>query len=287
MVTGPAFVILRFIVSSALYIFDIHMTNSFTPLFIPKHFIILFIVGTILSFSTIVSAQTASSQTSVIDSNQIYTAVEVEPRPFGGLPEFYQFLSNNLRYPPKDLRNNIHGKVFVQFVVEKTGRLIDFKIIKAPSNTIADETLRVLKISPRWLPGIQNGHPVHVQYTIPITFNLDHESGLKKEFSELDNYLRANLKYPENASVGIVVAELSINDGHISKDINFIEKVSGLDRFVKNTLKNYENKLDVPSGKYLIAFHFCTRQQTPDEKLIFKLRTYDNFLGDIYVVDAK
>jgi protein TonB len=103
------------------------------------------------------------------DPNQIFTAVENEPK-FKG--DFGAYLSRNIRYPAVDKENNVQGKVFVQFVVEKDGSLTDIKVLRSPDESLGDEAVRVLKASPRWTPGIQNGKPVRVMYTVPISFTL-------------------------------------------------------------------------------------------------------------------
>jgi len=63
----------------------------------------------------------------------------------------------------------------MQFVVERDGSLTDIKALRAPTQAMADEATRVLKASPKWTPGIQNGRPVRAQYTIPINFTLNEE----------------------------------------------------------------------------------------------------------------
>lgn len=103
------------------------------------------------------------------DPNQIFTAVENEPK-FKG--DFGAYLSKNIHYPSVDKENNVQGKVFVQFVVEKDGSLTDIKVLRSPDESLGDEAVRVLKASPRWTPGIQNGKPVRVMYTVPISFTL-------------------------------------------------------------------------------------------------------------------
>ena len=103
------------------------------------------------------------------DPNQIFTAVEKEPT-FPG--DFGAYLGRNIRYPAVDKENNVQGKVFVQFVVERDGSLTDIKVLRAPDESLGDEAVRVLKASPHWKPGIQNGKPVRVMYTVPISFTL-------------------------------------------------------------------------------------------------------------------
>ena len=68
--------------------------------------------------------------------------------------------------------NGINGKVYVQFVVTKTGEVNDIKVIRGIGGGCDEEAVRVLKAAPSWKPGIQNGRSVRVQYTMPIFFQL-------------------------------------------------------------------------------------------------------------------
>lgn len=60
----------------------------------------------------------------------------------------------------------------MSFVVDKTGSLEDIKVLRGVEKSLDDEALRILKTSPKWKPGIQNGRPVKVAYTMPIFFQL-------------------------------------------------------------------------------------------------------------------
>jgi protein TonB len=104
--------------------------------------------------------------------NQVFTAVEVEPVPKGGLEAFYKFLGDKIKYPSAAKEAGTQGRVILQFVVEKDGSLTDIKVMREPGNGLGDEATRVLKLAPKWTPGIQNGKPVRVQYTIPVNFSL-------------------------------------------------------------------------------------------------------------------
>jgi protein TonB len=110
------------------------------------------------------------------DVNKVYEAVEQEPTFPGGPDAFNKFLSNTIKYPAVDRENNVTGKVYVSFVVEKDGSLTDIKAIRGPSETEKDEAIRGLKKSPKWKPGIQNGRPVRVLYTIPVNFTLNSDN---------------------------------------------------------------------------------------------------------------
>jgi periplasmic protein TonB len=106
------------------------------------------------------------------DPNKIFTAVEKDPAFKGGIDKFYAYLQKNMRYPAVAKENNVQGKVFVTFVVERDGSLTDIKVVRGIGSGCDEEAQRVLKSSPKWTPGIQNGRPVRVQYTMPINFTL-------------------------------------------------------------------------------------------------------------------
>jgi len=104
--------------------------------------------------------------------NTVFSAVEINPEYPGGEAAFGKFLQKNIKYPAMAKENNISGKVYITFVVERDGSLTDIKIVRDPGSGLGDEAERVLKISPHWKAGIQNGKPVRVQYTVPVNFSL-------------------------------------------------------------------------------------------------------------------
>lgn len=104
------------------------------------------------------------------DKSAIFTAVEQEPSFPGGINKFFQFLQSNIRYPAAVHEGKVHGNVFVTFVVEKDGSITNVKIARGIESGCDEEAVRLMKISPKWLSGRQNGKPVRVQYTLPINF---------------------------------------------------------------------------------------------------------------------
>ncbi|HZX57410.1 MAG TPA: energy transducer TonB [Mucilaginibacter sp.] len=103
---------------------------------------------------------------------KIFSAVEQEPSPVGGMSAFYQYLMTNIHYPEYEKKNNIQGKVFLTFVIEKDGTLNDIRVLRGVSRAIDAEAIRVLKNAPKWNPGMQSGRPVRVQYNVPLSFSL-------------------------------------------------------------------------------------------------------------------
>ncbi|MFT3993170.1 MAG: TonB family protein [Dysgonomonas sp.] len=100
------------------------------------------------------------------------TIAEVMPQFPGGEKEMYSYINNNLRYPTVAQENGTQGKVTIRFVVGKSGEILDAQILKGFDIACDKEALRVVKSMPRWIPGKQNGVPVQVYFTLPITFRL-------------------------------------------------------------------------------------------------------------------
>jgi TonB family protein len=106
------------------------------------------------------------------NQKQIFTAVEQAPGFPGGYVELNNYLVKNLRYPAKARENKTQGRVIVTFVVEPDGSITNTRVVRGIGYGADEEALRVIKASPKWLPGIQNGRKVRVAYTIPIQFSL-------------------------------------------------------------------------------------------------------------------
>jgi TonB family protein len=98
---------------------------------------------------------------------------KVEPVPVGGLPVLYSFLGENIVYPSLAIDNDIKGKVYVQFVVEKDGEITEVKVVKGVHRTLDTEALRVVKKMPKWNPGMSHNRLVRVRYTLPINFTIN------------------------------------------------------------------------------------------------------------------
>jgi protein TonB len=105
-------------------------------------------------------------------SNDVFVTAEYEPTPIGGMEKFYTFLGSKIKYPNAAKESGTQGRAVLTFIVEKDGSLTDIKAVRDQGNGLADEAIRVLKLSPKWKPGSQNGRTVRVQYTIPINFSL-------------------------------------------------------------------------------------------------------------------
>ncbi|HEY4322395.1 MAG TPA: TonB family protein [Mucilaginibacter sp.] len=106
------------------------------------------------------------------DPNKIFTSVEQVPEFPGGIEKFYAYLGKSIRYPAVARENGTQGRVIVSFVCEKDGSLTDVKVARGIGDGCDEEAVRVLRASPKWKPGIQNGRAVRVAYSVPISFTL-------------------------------------------------------------------------------------------------------------------
>ncbi len=115
------------------------------------------------------------------DSDSVFIAVEQMPEFPGGIPGLWQFLSQNLKYPPEARKDNVQGKVFVSFVVGSDGTVRDVFVAKGIGAGCDEEAVRVVKLMPQWKPGIQFGKAVPVRYSLPFAFTLTVQDSKSKK----------------------------------------------------------------------------------------------------------
>lgn len=111
------------------------------------------------------------------ETDKLFMVAEIMPEFEGGMKNFYQYIGDNYTYPDEAVENNVNGKLLLQFVVEKDGSLSNINILQDLKYGTGEEAVRVLKNSPKWKPGIQNGKPVRTQFTLPIQLNLSKVPG--------------------------------------------------------------------------------------------------------------
>jgi protein TonB len=109
------------------------------------------------------AADPALIKPAVNDSSKFYR-IDVLPAFPGGIDKLYKYIQKNKRYDSES------GKVMIQFIVEKDGILTNIKVIKSLNADADAEAIRLMSNCPKWKPGMQNGRPVQVQYTMPIIF---------------------------------------------------------------------------------------------------------------------
>lgn len=102
-----------------------------------------------------------------------YDVVKVKPK-FQGedANTFATWVSSQVTYPKEAQEKGIQGRVILSFVIGKDGVLRDIKVLRGVDQSLDNEAIRVISLSPKWTPGKHRGKKVNVRYTFPINFSL-------------------------------------------------------------------------------------------------------------------
>jgi len=106
------------------------------------------------------------------DEGKIFTVVEEMPSFPGGEEALMKYLGTSIKYPAIARENNIQGKVYLSFYVDKDGKVKEVKVLRGIGGGCDEEAVRVVKAMPEWKPGRQNGRNVAVYYNVPVNFTL-------------------------------------------------------------------------------------------------------------------
>jgi TonB family protein len=107
-----------------------------------------------------------------VSGDSIYTIVEKTAEYKGGMEALYKKVGKTLRYPADARRYGIEGKVFVEFVIEKTGSVRDVRVIKGLGGGLNEESVRVIETMTNWIPAKVKGKSVQQRMVLPIAFKL-------------------------------------------------------------------------------------------------------------------
>ncbi len=106
----------------------------------------------------------------VAADEQVFIKVEKSPEFPGGTEALNNFIRKNLRYPEELKESGISGMVIVSFTIDADGSIKDIKIVRGLDPLLDREAIRVIKLLPKWKPGMQNGKPVKTNYILPVKF---------------------------------------------------------------------------------------------------------------------
>ncbi|WP_456312793.1 M56 family metallopeptidase [Pseudomonas shirazensis] len=153
------------------------MTKNVSPFKIALKIIttslVCFFVAFIFSTKSVAQKLEEKTVSTQKQETTVIGIVEKQPEFPGGIVEFYKFIGKNFKMPAEASKNKIEGKVLMEFMVEKDGTLSEFRIKKDLGYGLGAEAERVLKLSPKWNPGTQEGQPIRVMYALPITIQAD------------------------------------------------------------------------------------------------------------------
>lgn len=203
--------------------------------------------------------------------NAVYNAVDVQPEFPGGEPGLVTFLQKNIRYPLAAKEGKIQGKVYVQFVVEKDGSIGDIKIVREPGGGTGEEAIRVMKLSPKWIPGTLASKPVRVMFTLPINFSLGDRTA-DKTYDELYKYIQKYVRYPAAARdkdiQGRVFVQFLLNADKRIQHVKILRTPDeALSTELVRVLQQFDMPLNVKTGvTYVIPVSFYIAHNDGDNK---------------------
>ena len=201
-------------------------------------------VRALMFVAVLLACGTACKQNQTNQEPENYSSVEQKPM-FNGedAGKFATWVFGQIKYPEEAYKNDIQGRVTLQFTIAKDGKVTNVKILRSSGNQLLDdEAVRVVSMSPEWTPGKVKDKPVDVVFTFPVVFKLEGEeteaAGEPVSFAEVEQkpsfqsgdanaftkWVFGQLKYPEEAIKqqveGRVTLQFTIaKDGKV-KDIN-------------------------------------------------------------------
>ena len=161
-------------------IVDFHATRPFVYLIIEKHSGAIFFMGTYcgeegVKNDNFVKSDRVQKEPIVLPhtlKEDIYRSAEQMPQFPGGEAALMKYIQTHIKYPPTAAKNHVQGRVIVQFVVRKDGKVGEVKVVRSVDKDLDKEAVRLIKTLPMFIPGRQNGQAVAVWYTLPVSFML-------------------------------------------------------------------------------------------------------------------
>ena len=103
---------------------------------------------------------------------EAYDKVEVQPTPIGGMNSFMLWVADHFEFPKDAIKHGVKGMIEVAFIVERDGSLSHIEVKKDLGYGTKEATVALIESAKKWKPGIKDGKPVRVAYTLPIRLNL-------------------------------------------------------------------------------------------------------------------
>lgn len=109
-----------------------------------------------------------------IQEEEVKLLNEVERLPEfpGGMAQLIKWLTNNLKYPEVAKNNKVSGRIVASFIVTDSGAVEDVKLLNQVDPVLEREVLRVIRMMPKWEPGISDGKPCRTLVHLPVVFKL-------------------------------------------------------------------------------------------------------------------
>lgn len=123
--------------------------------------------------SAVVASGPVGPVVEVDEDDRIYEVVEENAQFPGGDEACFKWLSEHLKYPAICQDQGVQGRVFVSFVVNKDGSIVDVEVKRSPDENLSKEAIRVVKSMPKWKPARQGNRNVRSRFNLPVMFRLN------------------------------------------------------------------------------------------------------------------
>lgn len=159
---------------------------------------------------------------------EIHAILEERPEYPGGMKEAIKYIQAHIQYPPTAIYKKIQGRVWIESVIDRNGKVIHPKIAYSVHPLLDQEALRIIRMMPDWKPGKLNGETVKVKYSFPVTFRIGDHVTLIDEGPKCNpnDTGVVEIKYipPVNADPPIKRTS-SIKWGHLVDDTEGVTKI--------------------------------------------------------------
>ncbi len=206
---------------------------------------------------TILVTDESSYERKVDPSTEVFISVEQMPQFPGGEAALMKFLQSHINYPPTAAKHNIQGKVVVKFVVKRNGEIGDIKVVRSVDPELDAEAIRVCRSLPNFIPGRQNGVPVNVWYTIPVTFKLQEikqNENTSDKVAAVENLKRivqdVYITLPSLLGEGTSLWDVKVDGNYLVITIDLIDNIESLRDLKQSEILN--DISDIEFGDFIV-----------------------------------
>lgn len=209
---------------------------------------------------------------------EIHAILKERPEYPGGMDEVVKYIQTHIQYPPTAVYKKIEGKVWIESVIDRNGKVVQPKVAYSVHPLLDQEALRIIRMMPDWRPGKLNGETVKVKYVFPVTFRIEDlivlvDEGPKRNPNDTG---AVEIEYIPPVNFDSVIKKSpSVKWGFLVDDTEGVAKVHLDDRTHQEIKSKSEDvTLQVERGKEAEIGIDLPKNAQPGDYLL-KIRVYD------------
>jgi TonB family protein len=189
-----------------------------------------------------------------VESDTIFSFAEKWPEFPGGKDSMMNFINSHIKFPKEAYEKGISGKVVVQFVVTKQGKISHIKVIKRIGGGCDEEVVRIVKLFPDWIPGQLSGKTINVYCSIPVSFKKEGKTIPSDE--QISDLLKVEVSLAKSDSLNEVPSETD------NEPLQYVEQMPEFPGGINGLMKYLSNNIEYPlyaekngiSGRVIVQF---------------------------------